>query len=117
MPKSKPASSRIIQENIKALQSVNGKTISENQEIQEIQEIMKQDCSEGFSNLIQLYKNTEVSTAIRECAINTVFIHSQGVYGGLVKKIQLMLLEYCMKIFVKFSLSSITVFSTTSIHT
>lgn len=74
-----------------------------------VREIIQLDCSEGYSYLIQLYMNTETSPDNREIAINRVYEGARGVYGGLIKNIQSRLLEYCMKIFVKFSLSSITV--------
>lgn len=103
MPKSKPICTRSIQESVKKI-----KTAPE----ESVKEIVRNDCSEAFSTLIQIYKNTEYSMNIREIAINTVYDNSRGLYGGLIRNVQLMLLEYCMKVFVKFSVSSMPVIFT-----
>lgn len=100
MPKSKPICTKSIQECVKKIKTAPEETIKE---------IARNDCSEAFSTLIQIYKNNEYSMNIREVAINTVYDNSRGLYGGLIRNVQLMLLEYCMKIFVKFSLSSMPV--------
>lgn len=100
MPKSKPAYLRQIQDSLKVIQTTPETSIPA---------IIQLDCSESYSNLIQIYKNLEMPSLVRELAINGVYDGSRGIYGGLIKNIQLLLLEYCMKIFVKFSLSSITV--------
>ena len=69
------------------------------------------DCEEAFSALIHIYKTDSYSQSLREQAIDAVFEQCRGRYNFVINNIRSMLLEYIMKVFVRFSISSMPVFS------
>ena len=80
-----------------------------------IDELIQADCAESYAALIRIYKNTTLPTACRAYAVDCLYDASRTRFGGVVGKIRLLLLEYIMKVFVRFSISSMPV-SISPIH-
>lgn len=76
-----------------------------------VKQLYEMDCEEAFSALIHIYKTDSYSQSLREQAIDAVFEQCRGRYNFVINNIRSMLLEYIMKVFVRFSISSMPVFS------
>lgn len=74
-----------------------------------VKQLYDMDCEEAFSALIHIYKTESYPRSLREHAIDAVFEQCRGRYNVVINNIRSMLLEYIMKVFVRFSVSSMPV--------
>ena len=102
---SQPPSKPSVAQSVRSLVSSATK-VSSNDVIERLYEL---DCQEGFTALIHIYKTESFPQTLREQAIDAVYEQCRGRYNGVVNNIRSMLLEYVMKVFVRFSISSMPV--------
>lgn len=74
-----------------------------------VKKLYEMDCEEAFSALIHIYKTDSYPRSLREQAIDAVYEQCRGRYNVVINNIRSMLLEYIMKVFVRFSISSMPV--------
>ena len=105
-PASNPSQSAIINESFSTLQRTKEYT----EVVQKaINHLVDADCAESYAALIRIYKTNTLPVLFRAFAVDRLYEASRIRYGGVVNKIRVLLLEYVMKVFVRFSTSSMPV--------
>lgn len=67
------------------------------------------DCEEAFAALVQVFKSQNAQQWCREKAVDLMYESSRGRYNSVLNSIRLMLLEDVMRLYSRFSLSSMPV--------
>ena len=67
------------------------------------------DCEEAFAALVQVFKAPNAAQWCRERAVDLMYESARGRYNGVLNSIRLMLLEDVMRLYSRFSMSSIAV--------
>ena len=107
---SDPASNPSQSTNINASLSTLQKTKEFTEDVQKaIRNLVDADCAESYAALIRIYKTNTLPALFRAFAVDHLYEASRIRYGGVVGKIRVLLLEYVMKVFVRFSTSSMPV--------
>lgn len=108
-PASNPSQTRRINTAISTLQQSTELTTCTEKMRTAIDELIQADCAESYAALIRIYKTNTLPTACRAYAVDCLYDASRTRFGGVVGKIRSLLLEYIMKVFVRFSISSMPV--------
>ena len=105
-PASNPSQIASVNESFSTLQRANEFTEIAQKAINHLVDV---DCAESYAALIRIYKTNTLPALLRAYAVDRLYEASRIRYGGVVSKIRILLLEYVMKVFVRFSTSSMPV--------